>query len=173
MSSPAPDSAAVAVVGRIVGAFGVKGWVRIQSYTDPAENLLAYGPWLFGDAGSWAPRKHHGARAHGDGFVAALDGVADRDAAQALKGTLIGVPADALPPAAADEYYWRDLVGLAVCDEDGEALGTVKELMATGANDVLVVTLADGREALIAFDRRYVLEVDLEAGRLIVDREFE
>jgi 16S rRNA processing protein RimM len=171
MSSPATEG--IAVVGRVQGAFGVKGWVRIQSYTEPPENLLAYGPWLLASSGRWEPCAHHGARAHGDGFVAALEGVADRDAAQALRGTLIAVPEEALPPPATDEFYWRDLAGLAVCDEGGAVLGRVKELMATGANDVLVITLRSGKEALVAFDRRYVLEVDLAAGRIVVDWEFE
>ena len=114
------------------------------------------------------------AKAQRNGFVARLADIADRDAAAALRGRLIGIAAAALPQADDDEYYWRDLVGLKVLNLDGEPLGRVLELMATGANDVLVIALDDasgaaGTKELIPFHRQFVPEVDLEQGTLTVD----
>jgi 16S rRNA processing protein RimM len=108
-------------------------------------------------------------RAQGNGIVAELPGVTDRDAAAALVGSEIGVARSALPPPAPGEYYWSDLEGLEVSTVEGVSLGTVSHLLATGANDVLVVRNAD-RERLIPFlVGQFVTEVDLEAGRVTVD----
>ncbi len=169
MSTVADDDA-VAVLGAVQGPFGVKGWVRIRSFTDPAENLLDYSPWLLKSTQGWRQVTCLAARAHGQGLVAELEGVADRDAAAGLKGALIGVLAASLPEPAEDEFYWRDLIGLVVLDQAGTVLGTVVEMMATGANDVLVVALADGGgQELIPFDRRYVTAIDVAGGSLVVD----
>jgi len=167
----APDDAGdVVVVGRVVGAFGVRGWVRVQSFTNPPENLLDYDPWLLKGGDGWQHAGRQQARIQAQGLVAELRGVEDRDAAEALKGALIGVPASSLPRTDADEYYWRDLIGLAVLTLDGERLGRVVEMLATGANDVMVVALEPGGEReLIPFDRRYVPEVDLGRGFVRVD----
>ncbi|MDA1075240.1 MAG: ribosome maturation factor RimM, partial [Proteobacteria bacterium] len=105
----------VVVVGRIGGAFGVRGWVRVVSYTDPVENLLEYRPWLLDDgSGQWRPVEVREARPHQKGLVAALRDIVGRDQAQSLSGTTIGVPRSAFGEAAPGEYFWRDLVGLTV-----------------------------------------------------------
>lgn len=167
---PTDDASEVVVVARVAGAYGVRGWVRVQSFTDPAENLLEYDPWLLKGDGGWRPAGRLQARTQGQGLVAQFEGVSDRDAAEALNNALIGVPASSLPTTAADEYYWRDLVGLSVLAADGTRLGRVVEMLATGANDVMVVSLEPGGEReLIPFDRRYVPEVDLERGFVRVD----
>jgi 16S rRNA processing protein RimM len=164
------DAGDVVVVGRIAGAFGVRGWVRVQSFTDPPENLLEYDPWLLESSDGWRPAGRQQARSQSQGLVAELRGVQDRDAAEALKGVLIGVPSSSLPGTGSDEYYWRDLIGLSVLDLDGEPLGRVVEMLATGANDVMVVALEPGGEReLIPFDRRYVPEVNLAGGFVRVD----
>jgi len=135
------------IVGRIGAAYGVRGWVHLQSFTDPVENLVTYEPWHLQQNGRWRAlgglqgndqlqiRKHKG------GFVAQLDGCDDRDAAQGYRGAWIGVPASALPELAVgtDEYYWRDLIGLQVYDTQGAHLGTVTGLMETGAHEVLQI----------------------------------
>jgi 16S rRNA processing protein RimM len=172
MDSTSSDD--VVVIGRIQGAFGVQGWIRLTSYTDPADNILRYSPWLLQDGSSWRSLDVLAAKAQRNGFVARLAEIADRDAAAALRGRLIGIAAAALPQAEHDEYYWRDLVGLKVLNVAGEPVGRVLEVMATGANDVLVVALDEalgvaGAKELIPFHRQFVPEVDLEQGTLTVD----
>ena len=158
------------VVGRVVGPHGVDGLLRIVSYTHPAENLLSYVPWSFHRDGAWravaaCPGE---ARRHDNGFLCRLDGVHDREAAAALRGVLIGVPETALPEPETDEYYWRDLIGLDVVSVAGDRLGQVENLMATGANDALVVS--DGAsESLIPFIEPVIKRVDLRGSVIVVD----
>lgn len=167
-SQQAEDADVPVVIGRIRGPYGVRGWVHLASFTDPADNLLEYGPWLLHEGGRWQRLQVQGARAHGKGYVAQLQGCDDRDAAAALAGRDIAVMRSQLPPPAEDEFYWRDLIGLRVETLEGVALGSVAQMMATGANDVLVVRDAD-RERLIPFIGQVVVTVDLEAGIMRVD----
>lgn len=174
MPGSEPDSPpALVVVGRIVGAHGIRGAVRVASATQPPDNILRYRPWWL-DAGAGFRQvtvtsiKPHGA--HGDGFVASLDGVTDRDAADGLRGVEIAVPRSALPDLeAGHEYYWQDLIGLEVVDQHGSPLGPVRELIETGANDVLVVGGDGMRPVLIPFVDSVIETVDLDAGRIYVD----
>ena len=178
MSQEPKDPGDVVVIGRVQGAFGVQGWIRLISYTDPAANLLEYSPWLLQEGDSWRQLKVIAKRAQSNGFVAQVADVADRDVAASLRGRLIAVAQEVLPRAGNDEFYWRDLVGLAVKNTRGEHLGEVVEVMATGANDVLVVALdtdanaqlAEGvTQELIPFHRQFVTEVDLAGGTLTVE----
>ncbi|HEY5789909.1 MAG TPA: ribosome maturation factor RimM [Gammaproteobacteria bacterium] len=161
-------------VGRIAGAYGVRGWVKVFSETDPPENLLQYAPWYLQDRdGGWQARVVREGRVHAQALVARLEGCADRDAAAALGGTTVAVPRSAFGALGEDEYYWADLVGLEVVNTEGTRLGTVERLFPTGANDVLVVR--GERERLIPFTPGHaVVEVDLERRRLTVawDPEF-
>ena len=109
-------------------------------------------------------------RRHDSGFLCRLDGVADREAAVALRGVLIGVPESSLPESGPDEYYWRDLIGLDVFTVAGDRLGRIENLMATGANDALVVS--DGAsEKLIPFIAPVIKDVDLDRSVIVVDWE--
>ena len=158
------------VVGRVGGAHGVRGGIRVTSATQPPENILSYRPWWLDAGDGFRQVTVTSIKAHGDGFVAALDGVADRDAAERLRGAEIAVPRSALPALEADrEYYWRDLIGLQVIDQHGSALGQVRELIETGPNDVLVVGEDGARPVLIPFVDGVVRTVDLESGRIHVD----
>jgi len=158
------------VVGRIGAAHGVRGGVRVTSATQPPENILNYRPWLLKLAGGVREVSVASVRAHGDAFVAFFDGVPDREAAEGLKGAEIAVPRSALPALeAGQEYYWQDLIGLEVVDRRRGRLGTVSELIETGANDVLVVGDGGGRPVLIPFVGAVVTAVNLEAGRIEVD----
>lgn len=151
------------VLGRIAGLYGVRGWVRVYSETEPRQGILNYSPWLIGP-GETVWRVLEG-RLHGKGVVARLEGCDDRDQAARLLGLEISVWREQLPPPAPDEFYWIDLEGLAVVTQRGDELGQVARLFATGANDVLVV--AGERERLIPFVwERVILEVDF-AQRLI------
>lgn len=154
-------------VGRISGVFGVKGWVRIYSYTEPRENILDYQPWFREPALSEALVLESG-QTHGKGILAKLRGVDDRDAAAGLIDQSLWIARTQLPELEPGAYYWSDLVGLQVETSDGLPLGQVDHLFATGANDVLVVR--GDRERLIPFVLDHtVLEVNFQQGRLVVD----
>lgn len=156
------------IVGQLVGVYGVRGWLRLKSFTDPIENIVDYAPWQVYFGGQWRDVDVREAKAHGKGLVIWLDGVNDRDAAAAWVGCEVAVSRDALPRLGGDEYYWSDLVGLEVVTLDGAALGPVDSLLETGANDVLVVR--GDRERLIPFLlERVVRNVDLDARRIEVD----
>jgi 16S rRNA processing protein RimM len=157
------------LLGRIVGVHGVRGELKLESYTEPRTQIFRYRPWLLRSASGDRQIEGGRGRVHGKGLVAALPGVADRDAAAALAGTEVWVARSALPDPAPGEYYWSDLEGLEVATVEGVPLGRVSHLVATGANDVLVVRDAE-RERLIPFlVGRFVTQVDLAAGRLTVD----
>jgi 16S rRNA processing protein RimM len=156
------------LLGRVIGVHGVRGGVKVESFTEPRGSILDYQPWTL---------RHHGAERRvrvralvREGRVAAqVEGVDDRDAAMALMGAEILVDRDQMPPPKPGEFYWIDLEGLAVSNLEGEPLGRVEGVFATGANDVLVVR--DGeRERLIPFVRGvHVHEIDLAGGRIVVD----
>ena len=159
-------------VGTVGAPYGVKGWVKIQSHTEIPGNILDYDPWYLrpekaGDA-EWREVPVEAAREHGKGIVAKFAGCDDRDAAALMRGQLIAVRREQLPAPQEGEYYWVDLVGLRVETLDGTDLGVVDHLMATGANDVLVVK--GERQRLIPFVMDHVVrEVDLDAGVIRVD----
>ena len=156
------------VLGKVAGVYGVLGWVKLWSFTDPVENLLGYPDLEIGEAGQWRPLRLAEGRRHGHGLVGRFDGIADRDEAARLVGKELAVGRERLPPPAQGEYYWADLVGLDVVNLDGTSLGKVAGMLATGANDVMVV--AGDRERLVPFlPGRYVSEVDLAGGRIVVD----
>jgi 16S rRNA processing protein RimM len=154
-------------MGRIAAPFGVRGWVKIQPFTEYVDSLLDFPVWYLGRDADWREVKVLDAEAHHKTVVAQLQGCNDRDAAAGLKGLEIAVPRDALPETEDDEYYWADLIGLEVVNVQGEHLGKVTELLETGANDVLVVE--GERERLIPFVAQVILKVDLEAGQISVD----
>lgn len=157
------------LLGKVVGVHGIRGEVKLESYTEPRMQIFRYQPWQLGAA--TGPRIIAGSRGRtqGKGIVATLPGIEDRDAAAALIGSEIRVSRSALPKAGPDEYYWTDLEGLEVVTVEGRALGAVSHLIATGANDVLVVKDAE-RERLIPFvPGQFVTAVDLEGGRITVD----
>ena len=157
------------LMGRVLGAFGVRGELKVDSFTDPVGAILRYRPWILRDAHG-AERTLDGVRGResSKGVVASLPGIDDRDAAEAMRGTEILVLRDALPPPGPDEYYWIDLEGLRVVTLEGVELGTVSHLLATGANDVLVVK--GDRERMLPFVQpQFVAGVDFEAGVITVD----
>lgn len=156
-------------LGRITGVHGVRGWVRVQSFTRPAENLFEYRPWLI--RGLEQPAIEH--RVSGRGFIVRMAGIDDREMAGALVGEEIQVARSVLPEPEEGAYYWADLVGLDVVCEDGTPLGRIDRLMETGAQDVMVVK-AGPREHLLPFVQGpIVLDVDMRARRMVVRWEVE
>jgi 16S rRNA processing protein RimM len=164
-------------IGRITAVYGIKGWVKIHSYTENPEDVFSYAPWLLKTAHGVKPVEIDEARPHGKGFVAHLKGVDDRDAAVSYTGVDIAVDKSQLPPLDEGDYYWSQLQGLAVISVyEGQQtrLGRISKIMETGANDVLVVTpdseSLDQRERLIPYvPEQFVLSVDLTAGEMRVD----
>ncbi|MDD2701747.1 MAG: ribosome maturation factor RimM [Sideroxydans sp.] len=153
------------VMGKIVAAQGIQGWVKVQTFTEYLDSLLDYDIWYAGNEAAWRPTKVLDAKVHGKVLVAKLEGVPDRTAAEKLKGQLIAVPRAELPEEDEDEYYWSDLIGMTVRNLQDEMLGTVENLLETGANDVLVVQGEHG-QLLIPFIDSVAQDVDL-AGKLI------
>jgi 16S rRNA processing protein RimM len=155
------------LVGVIVGAHGVRGAVRVKSFTEAPEGVAAYGP-VFDETGA----KRFELRVLGPtkgGIIAQLSGVTDRNAAEALRGLRLHVPRAALPAPAEEEFYHADLVGLTVQTVDGEVLGTVRAVQNYGAGDLIEVERPGMRSLELPFTRAVVPLVDLAAGRLVVD----
>jgi len=160
------------VMGRIAAPYGVLGWVNVLPDTEMLDGLFDYPVWWVQQTdGSWREFPVEEAKVHGDHLVAKLQGIADRDMALKLKGKAVAVPREQLPEPEEGEYYWSDLIGLAVRNVQGVELGLVKELFETGANDVLVVE--GKRERLIPYIDQVVLEVDIAGKRMVVDWDAE
>jgi len=155
------------VMGRIAGAFGIKGWVKVQPFTQSIDGLLAYPAWWLSEDAGWRENKVEEAAVHGRSVIAKLSGVDDRDAAAQLRGAEVAVPHSALPANAAGEYYWAELIGLRVTNIQGVPLGEIAKLLETAAQQVLLVE--GERERLIPFIESVVLSVDVAGGSLVVD----
>jgi 16S rRNA processing protein RimM len=155
------------VLGRISGAFGVRGEIKLESWTDPPTAIFRYQPWTLARGQTSSKLAGVRGRAHGQSVVATVPGVADRDTAQELAGFEISVPRSVLPPPKAGEYYWVDLEGLAVVNVDGVEFGMVDHLFDTGANHVMAVR--GERERLIPFVQPHLVSVDFGTRRIVVD----
>ena len=158
----------ILTLGKISVVFGVKGWVKVYSYTEPRESILTYSPWLLSKGGEVKEINVVAGNRHGKTVVAHLQGVEDCDAAQLLNGWEIAIDKRQLPEVDEGEYYWADLVGLQVFNLDGVDFVVVDHLRETGANDVLVVK--GDQERLIPFlQQQTVLHIDLVKGVMTVD----
>jgi 16S rRNA processing protein RimM len=155
-------------MGRVSGLHGVRGWVRVFSYTQPREGIVDYDPLYLNIQGQWRPQFLEEGCFHGKGVIAKFLGCDDRDSAMTLMNCAIAVRREQLPSLGSDEYYWADLEGLRVVTVEGIELGVVNHLFETGANDVVVVS--GDRERLIPFIREQVIvEISLEKGFMRVD----
>lgn len=171
-ATPAPADDLI-VLGKIVSVHGVRGEVKVYSFTDPIENLLDYRNWTLRRGGEVKQVVMTSGRLQNKVLVAKLKGLDDREVARSYADFEICVPRSELPALAGDEYYWFQLQGLKVVNQDGQWLGVVDHLLETGANDVLVVKPVDGslddRERLLPYTEQCVLKVDLAAGLMQVD----
>lgn len=150
-----------------MGAFGVKGEVRIKSFCAQPEDVGSYG-LLSSEDGSQSYDLTVTRPVKG-GFAARIKGVRFKDEADALRGVRLFVPRSALPNLPDDEYYYSDLIGMVVVDTGGEMLGKVRAVHDHGAGDILEVRLATGGDALLPFTREIVPTVDMTSGRIVVD----
>jgi 16S rRNA processing protein RimM len=154
-------------MGRVAAPFGVAGWIRIQPFTEAAENLVSRPAWWLGHETGWRKHRVADARVQGRTVIAKLEDCDDRDTAARLRGQDVAVSREELPKPAANEFYWADILGLKVVNAAGEDFGRLVQILRTGANDVLVVE--GTRERLIPFIENVVREVDPATGVIRVD----
>ncbi|MEQ1591592.1 MAG: ribosome maturation factor RimM [Thiobacillaceae bacterium] len=154
-------------MGRIAAPFGIKGWVKVQTFSDDPGALLEFDSWRIGRDEQQRDYVVTESQDHSNTLVAKLQGVNDRDQAFALRGLEVSVPREALQAPAEGEFYWADLIGLVAVNQQGIELGRVDSLMETGAHDVLVVK--GSKEHLIPFIAAFVGTVDIAAGKIEVD----
>lgn len=175
---PAPDWPTDAVeVGKIVGAWGIKGGIKVHPYAADPQALFSSKRWFALTPGpktgadpEQALLRVVEAREQGENIVARVHDVDDRNAAEALKGTRLFVSRASFPTASDGEYYWVDLIGLRVVNRAGDELGEVREMLSTGAHSVLCVAAeGDSEQRLIPFVDAYVDTVDLAQRRIVVD----
>ncbi len=177
------------VMGRIVAPYGVLGWVKVSPETELVDGLLGYDTWWLGKGKSWQAHKVEKAKVHNDILLVKLQGINDRDIAIAAKGKQVSVPKEALPETEEGEYYWSDLIGLQVTNQQEISFGKIVDVFETGANDVLVVgnkvnnaskddlkekpsnkgKKPNYNERLIPFIASVIKDVDLENKKMIVD----
>lgn len=188
-SDTSPSDSEKLVLGGISGVFGIKGWLKVFSETDPLENILSYSPWYVEVNKQWQAFKLVDGKRHGKAVIVQLEGINDRNQAEALKRARIAIDPSQLAETAENEFYWRDLKGLQVLNRAGYEFGLVVEILETGANDVLVIHSNEVKEVdssakvkvkanakqvefLIPFIwESVILKVDLEAGLIEVDWE--
>ncbi|MCW8887855.1 MAG: ribosome maturation factor RimM [Gammaproteobacteria bacterium] len=169
------------VVGKISGLYGVRGWVRVFSYTQPRENITTYKTWYLQDGSGWTPFELESGRLHSKGVVAKLVGYDDRDQAIKLQQKTIAIKREQLAKLQEGEYYWEQLVGLKVTNLQDIELGTIDSMLETGANDVMVVkdpnkapiveqSSEEEQERLIPFVQGDIIKrIDLDSGTMLVD----
>ena len=166
---PATNSPhALVEIGEVKAAHGVKGWVKVFSYTRPIEQIFSYKNWIIGHQADEYQLEQCDKRPN-KGLIAKIQGINDRDDALSLMGKSISVKRSELAELDG-EYYWSQLIGLKVFNLKDELLGTVSSMLETGANDVMVVTTRDS-EQLIPYAESIVRSVELDAARLVVDWE--
>lgn len=158
-------------VGKFGTAYGIRGWLKIHSYTEFGANILEYTPWYIEDTQTtWKMVKVEDAREHGKGIIVKLPDIDTPEAARLLTGKLIAIHRSQLPVLKEDEYYWSDLIGLTVINKDGSTMGKVIYIMETGSNDVLVVK-GEHEQAIPFLLDSVIKKVDLEKKEIHVDWE--
>ncbi|WP_420791611.1 ribosome maturation factor RimM [Enterovibrio qingdaonensis] len=163
------------VVGKLGASYGIRGWLKVFSYTEDAESIFSYTPWYIKVRGEWKETGLEDWKRHGQGYVCKLKGLDQREDAAALTNAEIAINADVLPSLSDEEFYWRELFGMEVVTTKGYNLGKVTDILETGSNDVLVVTAnpkdAFGqKERLVPFlDEQVIKMIDRSAQRIEVD----
>jgi len=163
------------VMGKLGSTYGIRGWLKVFSYTDNAESIFDYSPWYLNQKGKWVEYKVESWKRHGQGYVCKLAGLDVREDAQLMTNFEIAIDPASLPELSEDEFYWRELFGMQVFTTKGYDLGEVTDLLETGSNDVLVIkaNLKDAfgqKERLIPYlEEQVIKKVDREARRIEVD----
>ncbi|MCF7488175.1 ribosome maturation factor RimM [Vibrio sp. A2-1] len=163
------------VMGKLGSTYGIRGWLKVFSYTDNAESIFDYSPWYLNQKGKWVEYKVESWKRHGQGYVCKLAGLDVREDAQLMTNFEIAIDPASLPELSEDEFYWRELFGMQVFTTKGYDLGEVSDLLETGSNDVLVIkaNLKDAfgqKERLVPYlEEQVIKKVDREARRIEVD----
>lgn len=163
------------VMGKLGSTYGIRGWLKVFSYTDNAESIFDYTPWYLNQKGKWVEYKVESWKRHGQGYVCKLAGLDVREDAQLMTNFEIAIDPASLPELSEDEFYWRELFGMQVFTTKGYDLGKVTDLLETGSNDVLVIkaNLKDAfgqKERLVPYlEEQVIKKVDREARRIEVD----
>jgi len=162
------------VVGKLLGPYGIKGWMKLYSHTEPMDNIASYSPLWIQREGAWQPIKLEHVQRHGKGLVTKVAGCDAREQVPAFTGCELAIKREQLPALQGDDFYWSELEGLKVVNIDGDCFGKVSHLFETGSNDVLVVNptadSVDKQQRLIPWLLEDVVqEVDLTAGTITVD----
>lgn len=167
MQNGAPNEDKHVIVGRFGSSYGVRGWIKVISFTDPKENILAYQPWFVNYQGNYQQIHITGGKEHGQFIIVKFAECDDPETAKTFTNVLILVPRAQLSKPTQGHYYWADLEGLTVINKQQETLGIIDHLFATGANDVIVVK--GDKERLIPYIKDVVLNVDLDTKVMRVD----
>ena len=155
------------IVGQLGAAHGVKGWIKLHSFTEPKHHLFRYQPWLVQQADGWQSLSPEASEQHSQSFVVKFPDCTNREQAESYRHCHIAILPHQLPELPAGEYYWHDLTGLKVINHQGKVFGTVSHLIATGSNDVLVVN--GDRQRMIPYIKDdYITAIDLQAGEIHV-----
>ncbi len=169
MQPPNNTPRSLITIGRVLGAFGVRGWVHLASFTSPENNLFTLAPLYLSQGQTTRPIHLKAHQAHQKAWVAQFDECTDRDIALAWRGAYIQVSREQLPPLPDNQFYWVDLEGLEVINMKNETLGYVDHLFNTGANDLMAVK-KDGKEIYIPFIPPDVVKnIDIENKVITVD----
>jgi len=155
------------ILGRFGAVYGVRAWIKVNSFTQPIENILDYPAWQVQRLGSWETVTLEAAKMHGKGIIVKIPHIDDREQAKTYTNALIAVDRQELPELDESEYYWRDLIGMSVINKGGTPLGTVKDLLETGSNDVLIVE--SDRERLIPYTKQVIQSIDRGKKIITVD----
>ncbi|MCH9644751.1 MAG: ribosome maturation factor RimM [Gammaproteobacteria bacterium] len=157
------------ILGKFASVYGVKGWIKVVSYTDPIENILNYPVWQVKHAGNWQSITIEQGKRHDKFIVVKIKGDDDRDIVRRFTNDVIAVAREQLPKLEEDEHYIEDLIGLNIETTDGTSLGRIIEIQATGANDIIVTENATKQQHLIPYLDHVVKQIDTEKRLMIVD----
>jgi 16S rRNA processing protein RimM len=162
----------IIVIGCFGKAVGLKGMIRVKSFTEPKENILKYQPWLVKSNQKWRTMQYKTAAQQGKLLVVSMEGVNDRNESEALTNSNIAIYRHQLPELD-DEFYWADLEGLTVVNKQGDIFGIVSHLIATGSNDVMVVKAENKAHMIPYLLNDVVLDIDLTDSIIVVDWDLE
>lgn len=164
-----PSPSSKIIIGKFGAPFGVHGWIKVNSFTDPVDDILSYKPWYIEEGhDNWVELNITDSKVHAVGVVVQLPDYDDRDEVRVYSNKKIAIEKKQMHKLPKGEYYWEDLFGLAVINQQNEKLGTVEKMLPTGANDVLVV-MEGKKERLIPYIKSVILNIDLDKKEILVD----
>lgn len=159
------------ILGRFASTYGIQGWIKVTSYTDPPDNLLQYPSWQVKHQDQWQSIEIEDAKTHNQFIIIKIHGYDTPETVKSFTNELIGVEREELPKLKENEYYWVDLIGLRVVNLEGVELGYIKSLMETASNDVMIIHDKNNQERLIPYLNHVVKSIDLDKKIMVVDWE--